>query len=247
MTCRAKVSGAKVSGVTRGLLAAVILFSVGLAAQSGGYERAFPQSKATIEKILKEMQATTAGRLPVVDGFATSPAADHPIERYQRGYYQSKFQVFAAPSGGSIVRVSVQVTAWYADPLPAKIGVPVAPIEWAAGRRSAGSTGRPGRGHRASYESGFAGHGTGEAAEGLGIGDLGIERADDLGADAQTSADQGWLFVVVSAESAGGRKRAAQPPPRKKLKIKRAVRCKPNSTVWKKFSRISLIPRTWSP
>jgi hypothetical protein len=127
MTCRAKVSGAKVSGVTRGLLAAVILFSVGLAAQSGGYERAFPQSKATIEKILKEMQATTAGRLPVVDGFATSPAADHPIERYQRGYYQSKFQVFAAPSGGSIVRVSVQVTAWYADPLPAKSGYQLLP------------------------------------------------------------------------------------------------------------------------
>src|SRR5258708_32114242 len=69
------------------------------------------------------MQAATAGRLPALDGFATS--ADHPLERYQRGYYQSKFQVTAAPSGESIVRVSVQVTAWYADPVAARSGYQV--------------------------------------------------------------------------------------------------------------------------
>jgi hypothetical protein len=89
-------------------------------AQGNGFERAFPQSKAVVEKVLKEMQSATAGRLPVLDGFAT--AADHPLDRYQRGFYQSKFQVSAAPSGGSIVRVTVQVTAWYADPVAAKSG-----------------------------------------------------------------------------------------------------------------------------
>ena len=89
-------------------------------AQGSGFERAFPQSKTTVEKALKEMQAATAGRLPVLEGFATS--ADHPLARYQRGYYQSKFQVSAAPSGGSVVRVSVQVTAWYADPVAARSG-----------------------------------------------------------------------------------------------------------------------------
>jgi hypothetical protein len=66
------------------------------------------------------MQAATAGRLPVLDGFATS--ADHLLSRYQRGYYQSKFQVSAAPSGGAVVLVSVQVTAWYADPVAARSG-----------------------------------------------------------------------------------------------------------------------------
>src|ERR1700691_2744834 len=91
----------------------------------GGYERSFPQSKATVEKILHEMQAATAGRLPVLDGFANSPVADRPLERYQRGYYQAKFQVSAAPSGGSVVRVSVQVTAWYADPAAGKSGYQV--------------------------------------------------------------------------------------------------------------------------
>jgi hypothetical protein len=89
-------------------------------AQAKGTERTFPQSKAIIEKALKEIQ--TGGRLPVLDGFATS--AEHPLERYQRGYYQSKFQVSAAPapSGGSVVRVTVEVTAWYADPVPSKSG-----------------------------------------------------------------------------------------------------------------------------
>jgi hypothetical protein len=105
------------------LLAAAVISCAAQAAlaQGNGFERAFPQSKAAIEKILKDMQTATAGRLPVLDGFATS-TPDHPLDRYQRGYYQSKFQVSAAPSGGSIVRVSVQVTAWYADPAAARSG-----------------------------------------------------------------------------------------------------------------------------
>jgi hypothetical protein len=104
------------------LLAALVAFGGVVSGQSqgNGSERTFPQSKAMVEKALKEMQAATAGRLPVLDGFAT--AADHPLDRYQRGYYQSKFQVSAAPSGGSVVRVSVEVTAWYADPVASRSG-----------------------------------------------------------------------------------------------------------------------------
>lgn len=93
--------------------------------QSNGYERTFPQSKTTIEKMLQEMP--TAGRLPVLDGFAISSSADHPLERYRRGYYESKFQVSAAAGGGSVVRVVVQVTAWYADPVAAKSGYQLLP------------------------------------------------------------------------------------------------------------------------
>jgi hypothetical protein len=99
-------------------MAAALLLAGGAWAQEGAYERAFPQSKAVVEKALKEMQ--TSGRLPVVDGFATP--GDRPVERYQRGYYQSKFQVSESPGGGSVVRVKVQVTAWYADPAGAKSG-----------------------------------------------------------------------------------------------------------------------------
>ncbi|MGB6803719.1 MAG: hypothetical protein WBE31_15740, partial [Candidatus Sulfotelmatobacter sp.] len=86
-------------------------------------ERSFQQSKTQVEKALQEIQAATGGRLPVLDGFATS--ADHPLDRYRRGYYQSKIQVTAAPSGGSIVSVSVLVTAWYTDPVAARSGYQV--------------------------------------------------------------------------------------------------------------------------
>ena len=92
-------------------------------AQSGGAERTFPQSKATVEQVLKTMQSAEAGRLPVVEGFAT--AADHPLENYRRGYYQSKVQVSSTPSGGSTVHVTVEVTAWYNDPAGSHSGYTV--------------------------------------------------------------------------------------------------------------------------
>jgi hypothetical protein len=104
---------------TFALLAAPLCSATWCYSQTG-FERTFPQSKAVVEKALKEMQPAASGRLPVLDGFANSP--DHPFDRYQRGYYQSKFVVNAAPSGGSIVRVTVHVTAWYVDPVAARSG-----------------------------------------------------------------------------------------------------------------------------
>ncbi|MFZ0306814.1 MAG: hypothetical protein WAL89_01460 [Candidatus Sulfotelmatobacter sp.] len=104
------------------LVAAVAVACYGQAslAKGNGYQRAFPQSKAVVEKVLREMQAPVAGRLPTLEGFATS--ADRPLDRYQRGYYQCKVQVRAAPSGGSVVWVSAEVTAWYADPVASHSG-----------------------------------------------------------------------------------------------------------------------------
>ncbi len=104
------------------ILAAVVVICLApwSVAQGSGYERTFPQSKTAVDKALKEMQAAASGRLPVLEGFATS--ADHPLDRYQRGYYQAKFQVTAGPAGGAVVHVSVEVTAWYADPVAAHSG-----------------------------------------------------------------------------------------------------------------------------
>src|SRR5579864_9348985 len=83
-------------------------------AQSNANERAFPQSKATLEKALKALQGTLSGRLPSLEGFAKP--GEHPLDRYQRGYFQTTVQISANPSGGSVVRLSTKVTAWYADP-----------------------------------------------------------------------------------------------------------------------------------
>lgn len=96
------------------VIASCLCCSQSSPAQDSASERSFPQSKATVEKALNEMHSATAGHLPVLSGFAL--AADHPLDRYQRGFYQAKFQVSSSPSGGSTVKVSVEVTAWYSDP-----------------------------------------------------------------------------------------------------------------------------------
>jgi len=96
------------------LVVGIGVLAVTVAAQPNSTERSFPQSKSTIEQVLKSLQANLAGRLPVLDGFAK--ATDHPLDRYQRGYYQSNVEVQSTASGGSLVRVTTKVTAWYADP-----------------------------------------------------------------------------------------------------------------------------------
>src|SRR5579864_5296656 len=97
-----------------------VLFAVPAPAQTNPNERAFPQSKATVEKALAGLQANLAGRLPVLDGFAQP--VEHPFDRYQRAYYQSTVQVSSSPSGGSLVRVTTKVTAWYSDPAASRSG-----------------------------------------------------------------------------------------------------------------------------
>src|SRR6266436_5580450 len=91
-------------------------------AQSVPYEQAFPQSKAIVEKQLKKLQSS-AGHLPALEGF-TVPG-DRPLDRFHRGYYQCTAQVSSTPSGGSTVRVSATITAWYTDPLSTKSGYQV--------------------------------------------------------------------------------------------------------------------------
>jgi len=102
-----------------GIMVVTLLVGRGQA-QGGGYERSFAESKATVEKALKDMPFTLAGRLPVLDGFALP--GDRPLDRYQRGYFQSTVQVSATASGGSVVHVSTKVTAWYPDPIPSRSG-----------------------------------------------------------------------------------------------------------------------------
>lgn len=99
-----------------GLLAGVVLCAP---AQTSANERSFPQSKSAVEKALAGMRGNLAGHLPVLDGFANS--AEHPLERYSRGFYQASVQVESSPSG-SLVRINVKVTAWYSDPAGSQSG-----------------------------------------------------------------------------------------------------------------------------
>ncbi len=94
-------------------------------AQIAPYERKFAQSKVVVEKVVKQLQASASGRLPVLDGF-TRPG-DLPLDRFQRGYYQCEIQVSSTSSGGALVRVSAKITAWYADPASSNSGYQVLP------------------------------------------------------------------------------------------------------------------------
>ncbi len=97
------------------VMGALALFSaVRVHSQANPNERAFKQSKTAIEKALKSMQPAMAGRLPVLDGFARS--GEHPIEHYQRGYYQATAEITSTTAGQSLVRIRTKLTAWYADP-----------------------------------------------------------------------------------------------------------------------------------
>ncbi len=101
-------------------LAVFVLFLavVGGGAQDRTWERAFPESKAAVEKILRQIQDSMSGRLPVLDGFALS--SDRPLTRYRRGYFQATVQVTPTASGGSVVRVGTVVTAQCLDPVSSR-------------------------------------------------------------------------------------------------------------------------------
>jgi len=98
----------------------VLFIAVSAPSQTSPHERTFPQSKTTIEKALVGLQSSLAGHLPVLDGFAKP--GDHPLDRYERGYYQSTVQISSLPSGGSLVRITTKVTAWYADSVASRSG-----------------------------------------------------------------------------------------------------------------------------
>jgi hypothetical protein len=100
-------------------LALIWMLSVALIAssyaQTAENERIFPESKATVEKALKELRPFTSGHLPTLDGFALSDS--RPLDRFQQGYFQCSVQITSRPSGGSLVQVSAKITAWYAAPV----------------------------------------------------------------------------------------------------------------------------------
>jgi hypothetical protein len=102
-----------------GRIALIALICVGVAPAAGetaahtsSVERTFRAPKSTVERALKQLQPAMSGHLPTVEGFVE--VGDHPLNRYQRAFYQCAAQVTETPAG-AVVRVSANVTAWYKD------------------------------------------------------------------------------------------------------------------------------------
>jgi hypothetical protein len=106
-------------------LAVLLSLATPAAAQSPPFERIFPYPRAEVEKATVELHSTASGRLPILDGFVAK--GDQPLDHYERGYYQCEVQVIAAAQGGTLVRVTAKITAWYRDPNLAQSGYRVLP------------------------------------------------------------------------------------------------------------------------
>lgn len=93
--------------------------------QAVPYAKTFQRPQADVEAALKELQAYSGQKLPIVDGFIGT--ADHPLDRYQRAFYQFTIDILPNTASATIVRLTAKITAWYADPDPAKSGYEVLP------------------------------------------------------------------------------------------------------------------------
>jgi hypothetical protein len=82
-------------------------------AQAVPYARNFAMPRAQVEQALKDLQANSGQKLPVLDGFVAP--TDKPLDHYERGFYQFSIELVPGDAGGTIVRLSAKITAWYAD------------------------------------------------------------------------------------------------------------------------------------
>ncbi|HYL13764.1 MAG TPA: SH3 domain-containing protein, partial [Terriglobales bacterium] len=86
-------------------------------------ERTYHASKAEVEKALRDLQAYSGGKLPILDGFVAP--GERPLGRYQRGYYQYSFDILSVSPSQTRVRVAAKITAWYTDDSSSQSGYEV--------------------------------------------------------------------------------------------------------------------------
>ena len=109
-------------GVALALCAFAVFSAYG---QAMPYARTFSKPKTEVEQALKDLQAYTGQKLPIVDGFVGT--TQQPLDRYERAFYQFSIEVLPGVPTGTIVQVSAKITAWYADKDPAKSGYQILP------------------------------------------------------------------------------------------------------------------------
>jgi len=91
----------------------------GALAQTTASERIYEKSKSEVDRALQQLRPSLGGRLPVLDGFVDT---NQPLIGYSQGYYQCSVQVAPASTGGTLVRVTAKITAWYAGSASAQAG-----------------------------------------------------------------------------------------------------------------------------
>jgi hypothetical protein len=87
--------------------------------------RSYAQPKADVEQALKDLQAYSGQKIPLLDGFVAN--VSKPLGQYERGFYQFSIELLPGDSGATIVRLSAKITAWFADRDVTKSGYEVLP------------------------------------------------------------------------------------------------------------------------
>ena len=105
------------------LLLLLVVYPQSINGQVVPYARGYAKPKNEVEQALKELQAYSGQKLPILDGFVAPGAKS--LDRYERGFYQFTIELLPGDSGATIVRLSAKVTAWYADRDVAKSGYEV--------------------------------------------------------------------------------------------------------------------------
>jgi hypothetical protein len=106
-----------------GLLQFSLPFAAG--AQSIPYARTFSKSREDVETALKDSQAYVGQKLPIVDGFVAM--GQQPLDRFERAFYQFSVEIIPETPQSTVVKITAKITAWYADPDPAKSGYQALP------------------------------------------------------------------------------------------------------------------------
>ena len=102
------------------LLAAAITYG-----QAVPYARSYAKSKQEVDQALKDLQAYSGQKLPILDGFVA--ATGKPLDQYERGFYQYSIELLAGDAGATVVRLSAKITAWHVDRDISKSGYEVLP------------------------------------------------------------------------------------------------------------------------
>ena len=81
-------------------------------------DRTFAYPSDVVKSALDRVAGSGGGKLPMIDGFVLAAVPD--MDRYERPYYQYRVQMLPGDNNSSIVKVEARISAWYADPDPAR-------------------------------------------------------------------------------------------------------------------------------
>jgi len=106
-------------------LLALAVWTVVMSAQAVPYARSYSKSKQEVDQALKDLQAYSGQKLPILDGFVS--AGSHPLDQYERGFYQYSIELLQGDAGATVVRLTAKITAWHVDRDVSKSGYEVLP------------------------------------------------------------------------------------------------------------------------